>query len=240
MRSVCLESLGAPWDGGAGGGGGGGGGSGTDRQRAPRREPDYSEGDSYSSASLSEVEEWDTFSEASSTGEGQAPGRHQALQHRIDACQAAIYRHRMTIEMLQYGFEQDSEADPGVVERSNFAPPPEVLHAVASGDEGLMGQQPGQQPGQQVGTARRMGGQVAPAVVQDCTARLVRRCLEGLGSEKFQAARRCLQASLDAAEVPANVRMRMVDLLGLEKIGFLSLIDQLVHMERRRGAQDPG
>lgn len=78
----------------------------------------------------------------------------------------------------------------------------------------------------------------APAVVQDSIARLSRRCLEGLGFDKFQAAKRCLQASLDAAEVPACARGRMVDVLGVDRIGFFSLIDQIVHMERRWGSED--
>lgn len=75
----------------------------------------------------------------------------------------------------------------------------------------------------------------APAVVEDRLARLARRCLEGLGDARFQAARRAYRGYMDAAESPASVRRRMLELLGPDHIGFLSLLDQLVHMERTWG-----
>jgi hypothetical protein len=62
--------------------------------------------------------------------------------------------------------------------------------------------------------------------------------LESLGSEKFQAAKMLLQALVD--DNPAEVaRRRMLELLGLENIGFYSLIDQIVYMERKWGTQEP-
>merc|ERR1712010_198424 len=76
---------------------------------------------------------------------------------------------------------------------------------------------------------------VAPPIVQDCVARLTRRCLESLGSDKFQAAKMLLQALVD--NNPAEVRRRMLELLGMENIGFYSLIDQIVYMERKWGTQ---
>merc|ERR1711939_334874 len=92
---------------------------------------------------------------------------------------------------------------------------------------------------QHVGTVRRTGVVApVPAVVQDCIARLVRKCQEGLGSTKFHAAKRALQQSVDASDLPSNVRLRMIGLLGIEKVAFLSLLDQIVHMERRWGAQE--
>ncbi|CAK0907442.1 unnamed protein product, partial [Prorocentrum cordatum] len=71
----------------------------------------------------------------------------------------------------------------------------------------------------------------APAVVQDTARRLAQRCQDGLGGELYAAARRCLRDSASSLEPPGSQRHRLLELLGEEKIGFLSLIDQLVHME---------
>jgi len=144
--------------------------------------------------------------------DGLSRRRSQELQQQIDKCRAAIYRHKMTIEMLQYTFAQESEA---AYERQAQAP---ESFPANSGDEA--------------------SAAAIPAVVRDAVARLVRRCLEGLGRETFLAARHCLQASLDMAETPNSVRSKMLELLGVDKIGFLSLIDQIVQMERRWGPQD--
>jgi hypothetical protein len=184
--------------------------------------------------------------------------RPQALQQRIDQCEAAIYKHRLTIEMLKYSAEEEtSGADAPFVERTALAPPAASSSSFASLPDGgvtagfmLPGSTMGEeathahtnwqalavQPLPGLGTSRKCV--TAPAVVQDIAARLMRRCVEGLGNEKFHAARRSLQASFDAAELPINIRQQMLDLLGVDKIGFLSLLDQLVHMERRWGSQE--
>ncbi|CAE7029177.1 KTR2 [Symbiodinium sp. CCMP2592] len=61
----------------------------------------------------------------------------------------------------------------------------------------------------------------------------------GLLTPKWQPeARRLVEESLDADEVPSSLRTRMLQLLGNEKIGFFSLIDQLVHMDRCWGGQE--
>lgn len=84
--------------------------------------------------------------------------------------------------------------------------------------------------------ARRGGG--PPAVVLDRIARLKRRCLEGLGDELFQATRQCLEGLQDDGQVAETVRNAMLNKLGAEKIGFYSLIDQIVYMECRWGHND--
>lgn len=177
--------------------------------------PSDVESNSLSSGSLTEVqelEEWEGLSDASEEREGQRP---QALQQRISQCQAAICRHRMTIEMLEFAVAQGQDQQPAPQNASSSGGL-EVSHWPTTNEDS--------------GGMRRPA---VPAVVQDCSARLARRCTEGLGNEKFQAAKRCLQASLDAAELPDFVRARMLELLGVEKIGFLSMLEQLVHMERR-------
>eukprot|EP00929_Paragymnodinium_shiwhaense_P099625 TRINITY_DN6137_c0_g1_i1.p1 TRINITY_DN6137_c0_g1~~TRINITY_DN6137_c0_g1_i1.p1 ORF type:complete len:808 (-),score=200.63 TRINITY_DN6137_c0_g1_i1:86-2509(-) len=176
--------------------------------------------DSETSDSLSEIEDgWSDYGEIES-GEEKARRRTVALQQRIDQCQAAINRHRMKIEMLKYDYAQEVDGD-SFTARSRAASlgPGEPPHHDKSA----------RRPGGIGGT----GG--VPAVVQDCMARLVRRCLEGLGSTKFHAAKRALQQSVDASDLPSQVRMRMIGLLGIEKVAFLSLLDQIVHMERRWG-----
>lgn len=172
--------------------------------------------DSMSSGSLTEVqelEEWEGLSDMSEEPD-QKQGRQQTLQQRINHCEAAITRQKMTIEMLRYSVA----TGPGGEPLNTFGSVPEGSVHMGCED-----------------SARRPA---VPAVVQDCSMRLMRRCLEGLGSEKFHAAKRCLQASLNDAELPSSVRSRMLELLGIDKIGFLSMLDQLVYMERRWGIQE--
>jgi len=236
IHSVCLESL--P---GTSNGGSGGGFLEVEQTRLPvaaghahRTPPQSLSEESMSSGSLTEVQEldeWEGLSDASSGWGGEASSgaeesqrRPQALRQRIDECQAAIHKHRLTIEMYQYlvaHTEEQVAASEAAGGSGGGLPPFDAVAAAAAAQGG--------------GGAR---GIAAPTIVQDCAARLMRRCLEGLGSEKFQAARRCLMASLDAAELPTSARGRMLELLGLDKIGFLSMLDQLVHMERRWGSQD--
>merc|ERR1719174_2442285 len=187
-------------------------------------EPDHSD-DSHSSISFSE----DGMSDASAAGWGEEQYRHQSLvvQQRIARCQSAINRHEMTIGMLQYTFTQERADAPGTAQ---------PLDLTGDSSDDSIGVVSEEEP-----VHCRDGRPVAPPVVQDCVARLTRRCLESLGSDKFLAAKMLLQALiddnlLDGAEV---ARRRMLELLGLENIGFYSLIDQIVHMERKWGAQEP-
>eukprot|EP00928_Gymnodinium_smaydae_P036717 TRINITY_DN25621_c0_g1_i2.p1 TRINITY_DN25621_c0_g1~~TRINITY_DN25621_c0_g1_i2.p1 ORF type:complete len:814 (-),score=167.37 TRINITY_DN25621_c0_g1_i2:73-2172(-) len=172
---------------------------------------------SESRASLSD-DEFDGDSDGSASNMPQGHRNARKLQQRIDACHAAIYRLRMTIGMLQ---NEAAESEAPYPDR------PAPTHGGAACDL----------YGDDAHGARRVGASAPPAV-QDCTARLARRCVEGLGSERFAAAKRCLQALQDAAEAPGGIRGRMLELLGAERIGFLSLLDQLVHMERTWGVQD--
>lgn len=169
--------------------------------------------------------------------------RHsQVVQQRIDACRAAIYRHKMTIETLQYSFAEEGQD----ISDQPAAP----LSSIPTHGSAVYGSKGMSQLRDRVGSDlltqdavgalqdSRCRGGGAPAVVLDRIARLKRRCLEGLGSEQFQATRQCLQALLDAGEVAEAVRSEMLGKLGLEKIGFYSLIDQIVYMECRWGHSD--
>jgi serine/threonine protein kinase len=190
------------------------------RSRA-HSDPDHSD-DSHSSASFSE----DGMSDASAAGWGEEQYRHQSLvvQQRIARCQSAINRHEMTIGMLQYTFAQERADAPGTAQ---------PLDLTGDSSDDSIGVVSDEEP-----VHCRDGRPVAPPIVQDCVARLTRRCLESLGSEKFQAAKMLLQALVD--DNPAEVaRRRMLELLGLENIGFYSLIDQIVYMERKWGTQEP-
>lgn len=216
MHSVCLEALDAPERGT------------SDRERGGSQ--NWWSEDSYSSDSLSEVDEWDGSTSAAG-GYTVNEQRKSGLQQRIDQCRAAICRHKMTIAMLQYSeAAQEQEGGP-----CNERPRLESFYP-GSGDEG--GGSSALHPVLASSQYPHGGFPGAPAFVQDFTTRLQRRCLEGLGMEKFRVARRCLRSALDAAEVPGIVRSQMLDLLGVDKIGFLSLLDQLVHMERRWGTQE--
>lgn len=150
-------------------------------------------------------------------GEVENTAWQRTLEERIDESKAALQKYRMTIDMLQYSFEHGD--DVMISQRSvhEQGPVPLAPDDVA----GWAGSRP-----------------AMPGVVQDCAARLQRRCLEALGLETLQQARRLVEESLDADEVPSSLRTRMLQLLGNEKIGFFSLIDQLVHMDRCWGAQE--
>lgn len=162
--------------------------------------------DSLSGSSLSEVE-----SKEKVNHEG---WQRRSLEERIDHSKAALQKYRMTIDMLQYSFEQ----------------PEDVLVTHRSDERGQSHHR-----NEELGWSRS-----PPGVVQDCSARLLKRCVEGLGHETLLAARRMVQESVDAEELPSSLRQRMLQILGSERIGFLSLIDQLVHMERCWGLQDSG
>lgn len=134
------------------------------------------------------------------------------VQDRIEQCRAAINRHKMTIETVQHTFAND----------------PEVTLTAPVGEEPPI-----------TWRATATHRQTVPAIIQDRVARLRRRCLEGLGGQKFQAARQCLQSLLgsdDTAVGAALARQQMLDMLGFDKIGFYSLIDQIVHMESQWGS----
>merc|ERR1712178_682427 len=146
---------------------------------------------------------------------------------RIDACRAAICRHKMTIETLQYSFAQDGHEVAEQLPTHGLELPPQLRDRAATESFAHL----------DGGESRRRGGGT-PAIVLDRITRLRRRCLEGLGDELFQATRHCLQTLLDAGEVAEAVRSAMLDKLGMEKIGFYSLIDQIVYMECRWGHAD--
>lgn len=140
------------------------------------------------------------------------------VQQRIDACRAAIYRHKMTIETLQYSFSQQQE------HQDQFSTPSlneHVTHYRTGSD-----------------AFPQDNGRRIPATVQDRIKRLRRSCLDGLGNEVFQDARQCLQSLLDSGAAGEAIRGVMLDRLGLEKIGFYSMIDQIVYMEWRFGAHE--
>eukprot|EP00421_Protoceratium_reticulatum_P063817 CAMPEP_0168402362 /NCGR_PEP_ID=MMETSP0228-20121227/23581_1 /TAXON_ID=133427 /ORGANISM="Protoceratium reticulatum, Strain CCCM 535 (=CCMP 1889)" /LENGTH=794 /DNA_ID=CAMNT_0008415945 /DNA_START=87 /DNA_END=2469 /DNA_ORIENTATION=+ len=203
MHSVCLEAL-----------------DGVERLTSVSEQNrsglcHWCSDDSYSSESLSELEE------GNGNGREMDRSRQGALQTRIDQCRSAIYRHRMTIAMLQYAAAQDQDHEALGAEQGRG-----LQEAyVGSGDEGP------------ATAALQLPG--APSFMQEFVARLQRRCLEGLGIEKFRAARQRLRRAQDSAEVPDHIRHRMLELLGMDKIGFLSLLDQLVHMGGNTARKEP-
>jgi len=205
IHSVYLEALDGP-----------------ERKRSEYSEAEGFQDSASSGGSNLSDNEYDPFRLEGDDADGRT-ARQRSLEERIDESKAAIYKYRMTIDMLQYSFEHGEDAV--MTDRSVLGPSHSATGIIAAGEEvhALSGTR--RQP-------------PAPGIVQDCCARLLRRCLEGIGSEKLQAARHVVQNSLDAAELPSSLRLRMLDLLGSEKIGFLSLIDQLVYMERRWGMQD--
>jgi serine/threonine protein kinase len=190
--------------------------------------------DSVSSGSFSEVDELDVLSEGShSDWDRNRQRRQRALQQRIDECRSAIYKHRATIAMLQYSASQDNE----VV--SSHVPPPMPRRGTGGDSSAAFPQTSDDEGSSAIMTQHKLQpGPAPPPFVRDFAARLQRRCLEGLGAGKLRAARHRLRAATDAAETPEAVRVELLELLGLDKIGFLSLLDQLVHLERRWGAQD--
>mmetsp|Transcript_32938 Transcript_32938/g.60604 ORF Transcript_32938/g.60604 Transcript_32938/m.60604 type:complete len:802 (-) Transcript_32938:127-2532(-) len=195
------------------------------------QQDDYSD-ETHSNISFSD----DGMSDVSAMGCANEEQQSQFVQRRIDRCKSAIRRQELTIGMLRY--QEQEQAAPLTAESPSLDLTGDGAESSDSSlrvisDDGLPSQS------SVVGAPIRgiiARGAATPAIVQDCVARLTRRCLEGLGSEKFQAAKNYL---LDAVEVPNTMRQQMMDLLGLEKIGFYSLIDQIVHMERKWGAQDP-
>lgn len=139
----------------------------------------------------------------------------QVVQQRLEECRAAICRHKMTIEMLQHAVATDAEVldqDGPLMSTRRSSPakrPPDPVVVPAA----------------------------IPAVIQDRVARLRRRCVEGLGGERFEAARQCLQHLASAeSQSPVQARDRMLEVLGQEMIGFYALLDQIVHLEQRWGA----
>jgi len=174
--------------------------------------------DSLSGSSLSFVEELDN-KEKVRDANGEPWQRTSLLKERIDDSKAALQKYRMTIDMLQYSFEQPEDVLATHRWEHEARGPPHPLSEE-------VGWPPTRPP--------------APAVVQDCSARLYKRCVEGLGPDILMSARRIVSDSVDAEELPSSLRQRMLQMLGSERIGFLSLIDQLVHMERCWGLQDLG
>jgi len=164
-------------------------------------------------------------------GEEQYRRQSLVVQQRIARCQSAINRHEMTIGMLQYTSAQDRSPSKGP--QSNAQP---LDLTGDSSDNSIQGVS--DDDSVRDASCSVEARPPAPPIVQDCLARLTRRCLESLGSEKFQAAKMLLQALVD--DSPAEmVRQRMLEMLGLENIGFYSLIDQVVYMERKWGTQEP-
>mmetsp|Transcript_106628 Transcript_106628/g.340235 ORF Transcript_106628/g.340235 Transcript_106628/m.340235 type:complete len:935 (-) Transcript_106628:106-2910(-) len=144
----------------------------------------------------------------------------QDVQERISLWRAQISKHKITLEALQEAYAD--ECLPTKISGKHFG----ARDAAPS-------LSPAPAPAQPPAAA-------APALVQDRVARLRRRCLEGLGSETFQAARECLQSLLNTDEVASSIRERMLEMLGLDKIGYYSMIDQIVHLEQRWGSQERG
>jgi len=174
----------------------------------PRLAPDHSEESDFSGS----------CSDASDAGREEGDARlrleSQVVQQRIDECRAAIYRHKMTIDMLQNAFVEEG--------LTGNAPWPDEAASVRTAAT----------------TARRTSA--VPPVIQDRVARLRRRCIEGLGGERFEAARQCLQfLANEEKPVQAEARSRMLEVLGHELIGFYALVDQIVHMELQWGTPDP-
>jgi len=163
-----------------------------------------------------------------SLGSDEQVRRHSlVVQQRIDACRAAIYRHKMKIETLQYNCAQEGHPDDQLTVRDG------ATSEMSYGGE-LSPQLRDRSPTKTFSV--RAG--VTPAIVLDRIARLKRRCHEGLGEELFQATRQYLQTLTDSGEVSGAVRSAMLNKLGSEKIGFYSLIDQIVYMECRWGHSD--
>mmetsp|Transcript_54514 Transcript_54514/g.130000 ORF Transcript_54514/g.130000 Transcript_54514/m.130000 type:complete len:831 (-) Transcript_54514:38-2530(-) len=144
----------------------------------------------------------------------------EGLQQRIESYRAALIRRQMSIETLQYRLAEAQAAEAGDWSSIPAELPSSSRHHHPHPSS------------EAVGVYRKPA---MPAIVQDRLTRSIRCCIDGLGSERFQAAKQSLQALLDAAEVPQVLRQHMQNLLGLDKIGYYSLIDQIVHMERRWG-----
>lgn len=144
--------------------------------------------------------------------------RKEQVQSRMEYYKASICRHRMQMETLQHKYAQEQSRE-DVRERND--------RAATFVEEGARAEQP---PTRQ----RR----AMPVVVEDQLARIVRRCLDGLGHERLAAAKRCLHVLTDGGEEAFNMRRHMRQTLGEDKIGFYSLIDQIVYIERHWGEED--
>ncbi|CAE8629348.1 unnamed protein product [Polarella glacialis] len=138
----------------------------------------------------------------------------QVVQQRIDDCCAAIYRHRMTIDML-HGVVSCAPDSEGAV-------PPLPL-AQWSGDEALLEEAPSR--------SQSKRPPAVPALVQDRVVRLRRRCVELLGDTRFEEVRRSLKVLKTDGARSMQARERMLEMLGQNLIGLHALLDQIVHME---------
>lgn len=199
--------------------------------------------DSDVSNSCSEVSDGGLGSARTSSDE-QLYRQSQDVQERIPLCRAQISKQKITLEALQeVGKSMFSEpyADerlPTKISGKDFRARPTWLSALPSPRTPSHGRSDAAPSFLPTPVPAQPPAAAAPALVQDRVARLRRRCLEGLGSETFQAARECLQSLLNTDEVASSIRERMLEMLGLDKIGYYSMIDQVVHLEQRWGSQE--
>mmetsp|Transcript_8232 Transcript_8232/g.14602 ORF Transcript_8232/g.14602 Transcript_8232/m.14602 type:complete len:840 (-) Transcript_8232:71-2590(-) len=186
----------------------------------PRLAPEHSEESDFSGSYS------DTSDPGREEGDARLRMESQVVQQRIEECRAAIYRHKMTIDMLQNAFMQESEAAP-------------LQLGLTAGNVPWLSEEGQPSVRTAANTARRTSA--VPAFIQDRVARLRRRCMEGLGVERFEAARQCMQFLASAEEKPVQeeARDRMLEVLGRELIGFYALVDQMVHMELQWGTLEP-
>lgn len=176
----------------------------------------------------------------------------QGVQRRIVRCRAMIATQSSTIEALQRACAGAQSASESATGDGCPAAPLEVDDARQRFQLAAAARRPALEapPGGASGASGLLRGGAgllappraaasAPAVVRERLARLRRCCLEGLGIDTFQAARGYLQSLLDTQEVATAVRERMLEMLGLDKIGYFALIDQIVHMEHLWGVHEP-
>merc|ERR1719183_2163603 len=112
----------------------------------------------------------------------------------------------MTIGMLQYTFAQERPAAPAA-----DAQPLDLTGDSSDASIGVVSDDDREVHGH----PHHANRPAAPPIVQDCVARLTRRCLESLGSDKFQAAKLLQQALDDDLNPGEAARRRMLELLGL-------------------------
>lgn len=155
--------------------------------------------------------------------------RKEQAQSRMEYYKASICRHRMQMETLQNKYAQEQASEDARERAAREQDDGERNDRAAAFLED--GARPDQaSPGRQ----RR----AMPVVVEDQLARIVRRCTDGLGHERLAAAKRCLHVLTDGGEEALNMRRHMRQTLGEDKIGFYSLIDQIVYIERHWGEED--
>lgn len=207
-------------------------------ERMPQND-DYSE-DSHSSAAFSDR----SLSDISEDGDWDPNHEHlkqqvQAMYQQIDQCRAAIYRHKMTEETYEYQMtfeQQENQERQRNREADRDHAESEWDNAYRDGDPDLGVVAPPIQEhrsNHHPGVLKSSRGQ-APVLVQDRMALLSRRCVEGLGQERFQHARRQLQMAHEGPPMDdVSLREMMVDALGEENIGFFALISQIIFMEVR-------